>query len=299
MNFVQRLGAAAGRIEQRLAALMADCGPPEGERLGAAMRHALLGGGKRFRPFLVVESAALFGLSEAAALDAACGFECVHCYSLAHDDLPCMDDDALRRGRPTVHKAFDDWTAILAGDALLTLAFEIMSRPQTHPDPVVRAELALVLARAAGGRGMVQGQMLDLAAEKRGEPKTQTLAHVQTLHSLKTGALIAAACEAGAVLARVAPDQRAALQAYGARLGLAFQIADDLLDAEGETHTVGKATGKDHVAGKATMVSLMGVENARAALADAVASATAALRPFGKRAGVLIEAAEFAASRAH
>jgi farnesyl diphosphate synthase len=299
MNFVQRLGAAASRIEQRLAALMADCGPPEGERLGAAMRHALLGGGKRFRPFLVVESAALFGVEERAALDAACAFECVHAYSLAHDDLPCMDDDALRRGRPTVHKAFDEWTAILAGDALLTLAFEIMARPQTHRDPTVRAELALVLARAAGGRGMVQGQMLDLAAEKRGEPKTQTLAHVRLLHSLKTGELIAAACEAGAVLAQATPEQRAALRSYGEHLGLAFQIADDLLDAEGDTHTVGKATGKDHAAGKSTMVSLMGVANARAALAETIASATAALRPFGERAGVLLEAAEFAASRAH
>ncbi len=150
MTFVQRLGAAAGLIEQRLTELLAECGPEEGGRLNAAMRHALLGGGKRFRPFLVIESAGLFGIEAQAALDAAAAFECVHCYSLVHDDLPSMDNDDVRRGQPTVHKAFDEWTAILAGDALLTLAFEILARPQTNADPGVRAELTRVLARAAG-----------------------------------------------------------------------------------------------------------------------------------------------------
>ena len=299
MKFVQRLGAAAGLVEERLKMLAAECGPGKGERLGAAMRHALLGGGKRFRPFLVIEAAALFGIDARASIDAAAAFECVHCYSLVHDDLPCMDDDSLRRGQPTVHKAYDEWTAILAGDALLTLAFEIMARPQTHADARVRAELALLLARAAGGRGMVQGQMLDLAADKLGAPQSPTLDHVRALQGLKTGALIAAACEAGAILAQAPAAKRAALKSYGEHLGLAFQIADDLLDAEGDSQTVGKATGKDHAAGKATLVSLMGLAAARARLAEAVESAQAALAPFGERAAVLIEAARFAASRAH
>jgi farnesyl diphosphate synthase len=297
MTFVQRLAAAAGGIEQRLAELLAECGPDKGSRLGAAMRHALLGGGKRFRPFLVIESAALFGAVPAAALDAAAAFECVHCYSLAHDDLPAMDDDDLRRGQPTVHKAFDEWTAILAGDALLTLAFEIIARPHTHVDPAVRAELAHVLAHAAGGRGMVLGQMLDLEAEKRGEPQRPTAEHVRRLQALKTGALIAASCEAGAVLGRATPEQRAALRGYGENLGLAFQIADDLLDAEGDAAAMGKAAGKDSAAGKATLVELIGIEDARAQLADAVSAAEAQLAGFGAGAAPLIDAARFAASR--
>ncbi len=219
MTFVQRLAAAAGLTEQRLTELLSECGPESGTRLGAAMRHALLGGGKRFRPFLLLESARLFGMDPRAALDAAAAFECVHCYSLVHDDLPSMDNDDLRRGQPTAHKAFDEWTAILAGDALLTLAFEIAARPQTHPDAGVRAELALVLAHAAGGRGMVLGQMLDLEAEKRGEPAGMSAAHVRRLQALKTGALIAAACEAGAVMAGAADDQRAVTAALRRKSG--------------------------------------------------------------------------------
>jgi farnesyl diphosphate synthase len=297
MTFVQRLGGAAGLVEQRLTELLSECGPEEGQRLGAAMRHALLGGGKRFRPFLVIESAALFGIEAGAALDTAAAFECVHCYSLVHDDLPCMDDDDLRRGQPTVHKAFDEWTATLAGDALLTLAFEIIGRPQTHADAGVRVELTRVLARAAGGRGMVLGQMLDLAAEKRNEPKRPTIEHVRRLQTLKTGALIAAACEAGAVLARAPDAERSALKRYGDNLGLAFQIADDLLDAEGDAEAMGKATGKDSAAGKATLMGLIGIKDARAQLAEAVSGAERELKSFGNRAGVLIEAAHFAASR--
>lgn len=299
MTFVQRLGATAGLIERRLSDLLAECGPEVGERLEAAMRHALLGGGKRFRPFLVMESAALFGVAPSAAIDAAAAFECVHCYSLVHDDLPAMDDDAMRRGLPTVHKAFDEWTAILAGDALLTLAFEIMARPETHPDASVRAELTRLLAHAAGGRGMVLGQMLDLAAEKRSEPSHPTVDHVRRLQALKTGALLAASCEAGAVLASAPDEERQALRRYGERLGLAFQIADDLLDAEGSAETVGKATGKDSAAGKATLVSLLGIGPARAELAEAVHAAERELAPFGDRAAALIEAARFSAHRAH
>jgi farnesyl diphosphate synthase len=223
----------------------------------------------------------------------------VHCYSLVHDDLPAMDDDDLRRGQPTVHKVYDEWTAILAGDALLTLAFEILARPATHSDAAVRAELVLALARAAGARGMVEGQMLDLQADKRGEPAQLTLAHICELQSLKTGALIACACEAGAILAQAKAEERAALRRYGEQLGLAFQIADDLLDAEGDVETLGKATGKDHAAGKATLVSLLGPEAARSKLAEAEQRAIEALSHFGDKAAVLIEAAHFAASRAH
>jgi farnesyl diphosphate synthase len=299
MTFVQRLGAAARLVEQRLSEILAECGPEEGGRLNAAMRHALLGGGKRFRPFLVIESAGLFGIEAKAALDAAAAFECVHCYSLVHDDLPSMDNDDVRRGQPTVHKAFDEWTAILAGDALMTLAFEILARPQTNADAGVRAELTCVLARAAGGRGMVLGQMLDLEAEKRGGPQRMTAERVRQLQSLKTGALIAAACEAGAVLARAPNEQRAALKSYGDKLGLAFQIADDLLDAEGDAERMGKATGKDSAAGKATLVGIIGIAEARAQLAAAVADAERELRGFGDKAVTLIEAAHFAASRGH
>jgi len=299
MTFMQRLGAAAGLIEQRLSELLAECGPEKGERLAAAMQHALLGGGKRFRPFLVVETAALFDVPAEKALDAGAAFECVHCYSLAHDDLPSMDDDEVRRGRPTVHKAFDEWTAILAGDALLTLAFEVIARPQTHRDPAIRAELARLLAHASGGRGMVLGQMLDLAADKRGEPASPTLDHVRRLQALKTGALLAASCEAGAVLGDAGSDHRAAVRRYGEHLGLAFQIADDLLDAEGDAETVGKATGKDSAAGKATLVSLLGIEAARAQLDEAVRGAERELEPFGEKAATLIEAARFTASRGH
>ncbi len=298
MTFVQRLGTSAGLIEQRLAELLAECGPEKGERLAAAMQHALLGGGKRFRPFLVIECAALFEVPAIGALDTAAAFECVHSYSLVHDDLPSMDDDAMRRGQPTVHKAFDEWTAILAGDALLTLAFEILARGETHADATVRAKLTLLLARAAGARGMVLGQMLDLAAEKRGEPAYHSAEHVRRLQALKTGALLAASCEAGAVVAGASDEERAMLHRYGEKLGLAFQIADDLLDAEGDASTVGKATGKDTAAGKATLVSLIGIDAARAELGAAVSGAERELAPFGDKADTLIEAARFVANRA-
>lgn len=299
MTFVQRLAARAERIEQHLTEMLAKYGPQNGSRLNAAMGHALLGGGKRFRPFLVIESAALFGVPNDGALDAAAAFECVHCYSLAHDDLPSMDNDDLRRGRPTVHKAFDEWTAILAGDALLTLAFEIMASERAHAEPVVRSRLVSLLAKAAGGRGMVLGQMLDLEAEKRNEPAKPSADHIRHLQALKTGALIAAACEAGAVLASASNAERGALRTYGEKLGLAFQIADDLLDAEGDAATMGKAAGKDAAAGKATLVDLIGIDDARAQLADAVRGAEMALAPFGERASPLIQAAHFAAKREH
>jgi farnesyl diphosphate synthase len=296
MAFSQRLAQAATLLEARLAELFdgmaADGTPP---RLLAAMRHAALGGGKRIRPFLLIECAGLFGVQPVATLSAAAALECVHCYSLVHDDLPAMDDDDLRRGRPTVHKAFDEWTAILAGDALLTAAFEVLASPDTHPDAGVRAELAVGLARASGGAGMVGGQCLDLEADKLGQPPRPTLAGVRRLQAMKTGALIRYACEAGAILGGGDGEQRRALIAYGERLGRAFQIADDLLDVEGEAATVGKATGKD--VGKATLVSLMGVDAAKAELAKLEAEALAALQLFGPRADVLREAASFVVRR--
>jgi farnesyl diphosphate synthase len=296
MAFSQRLAQAATLVEVRLAELcdgLAAAGTPP--RLVEAMRHAALGGGKRVRPFLVIECAGLFGVPPRAALAATAALECVHCYSLVHDDLPAMDDDDTRRGRPTVHKAFDEWTAILVGDALLTVAFELLASPDTHADAVVRAELAIGLARAAGPAGMVGGQCLDLQADKLDQPPRPTLADVQRLQAMKTGALIRYACEAGAVLGGASTEQRRALAVYGERLGRAFQIADDLLDVEGEAATVGKATGKD--AGKATLVSIMGVSAAKAELAKLEADALAALHSFGVRADILREAAAFVVRR--
>lgn len=303
MLFQKRLAEAAQLVAARLGVLLAGDSPVyEGltsppERLTAAMQHAVLGGGKRFRPFLVIESARLFGLEPRTALDAAVALECLHCYSLVHDDLPAMDNDDMRRGQPTVHKAFDEWTAILAGDGLLTLAFDILARPQTHDDPAVRAELVLALARAAGPGGMAGGQAFDLEADKLGLPRQPTVEHIRRLQAMKTGALIAYAAESGAILGCGTAVERAALQVYGDHLGFAFQIADDLLDASGDAATVGKAVGKDAAAGKATLVSLLGPDQARAALAAAEAAAIAALVPFGERAHVLAEAARFVSSR--
>jgi farnesyl diphosphate synthase len=269
-------------------------------RLLDAMRYACLGGGKRFRPFLVVESAALFAVPHDRALTAAAAVECVHCYSLVHDDLPAMDNDDLRRGRPTAHKAFDEATAILAGDGLLTLAFDIVSHEQVHPNAGVRLELISGLARAAGLGGMVGGQMLDLAAEGRFTPgRAQSLGAAETkqLQAMKTGALLRFACLAGAILAEAGSTERAALERYGTAVGEAFQIADDLLDIEGDLATVGKATGKDAAAHKATLVGVLGIEGARERLSLLVSEAEAALTPFGANGGVLKAAARFVANR--
>jgi farnesyl diphosphate synthase len=302
-DFGTRLAAVAGETEGLLERLLDDeavtgetARPP---RLLAAMQHAVLGGGKRLRPFLLVESAALFGTARGAALLAGCALELVHCYSLVHDDLPAMDDDDLRRGRPTVHKAFDAATAILAGDALLTLAFDVVARAEVHPDASVRVALVLELARAAGLGGMAGGQMLDLAAEGRfaDAPKPAREADVLMLQAMKTGALIRFGCCAGAMLADVQDERRAALERYGTALGQAFQIADDLLDVEGDAATVGKQTGKDAAAGKATIVELLGVANARTRLAALVTEATEALSVFGPKASTLAAAARFVAER--
>ncbi len=261
------------------------------------MRHALLGGGKRFRPFLVVESAALFGVSPHAAIEAAAALECVHCYSLAHDDLPAMDNDELRRGRPTVWKAYDEWTAILVGDALQALAFEILGSPSCHADAVVRSALVAVMARASGAAGMVGGQALDLGASHNPAPQPYNAADVLKIQVMKTGGLIAAACEMGAILGGAGDSERRALCDFGAALGLAFQLSDDLLDAEGGTERVGKATGKDAAAGKATLVSLLGVAEARRRLSGIVKDADAAMLPFGVKGSILSEAAHYMAER--
>jgi farnesyl diphosphate synthase len=302
--FLARLDAVAADTEALLDRLLA-AKPADGEvsrpaRLLEAMRYSSLGGGKRFRPFLVVECAALFEVPRERALMAGAALECVHCYSLVHDDLPAMDNDALRRGQPTAHKKFDEATAILAGDGLLTFAFDILSRPQTHPDAGVRVELVCALARASGLGGMAGGQMLDLAAEGRfatGGPQRLSEAEVRMLQAMKTGALLRFACQAGGILAAATPAERRALENYGAAVGQAFQIADDLLDLEGDAALVGKQTGKDAAAGKATMVSALGEDGARACLRQLVADAEQALAPFGSSAAVLIEGAHFVAER--
>ncbi len=302
--FLSRLDAVAAETEALLDRLLAAT-PIDGEtsrpaRLIEAMRYASLGGGKRFRPFLVVESAALFNVPRQSALMTGAALECVHCYSLVHDDLPAMDNDALRRGQPTAHKKFDEATAILAGDGLLTLAFDILSRPQTHSDAAVRIELVTALARAAGLGGMVGGQMLDLAAEGRFAgtgPQRLGETDVRTLQAMKTGALLRFACQAGGILASATRSQREALERYGSAVGQAFQIADDLLDLEGDPTLVGKSTGKDAAAGKATMVGVLGVSSAKARLNRLVAEAEQALAPFGPAAAILIEGAKFVADR--
>lgn len=273
-------------------------------RLIAAMRHGALGGGKRLRPYLTSAAAGLFlpadgGASHRGPLRAGVAIELVHCYSLVHDDLPSMDDDDLRRGKPTVHKAFDEATAILAGDALLTLAFELMADEETHPDPRIRADLTLGLARAAGLGGMVGGQMLDLEAEGRYGPRSLSQDDIRTLQAMKTGAMLAFSAQAGAIVAGAGDEDEACLLAYGKALGAAFQVADDILDREADAQALGKAVGKDAAAGKGTLVDMLGIDGARRECARLVAEAEAALAPFGERAEHLRAAAHFTASRKH
>ena len=301
-DFSHRLAAVAAEIEALLDRLLAVAPAPgeiaRPERLLAAMRHAALGGGKRLRPFLLVESAALFGTARSGALLAGCALELVHCYSLVHDDLPAMDDDDLRRGRPTVHKAFDEATAILAGDALLTLAFDVMAREEVHRAPAVRVALVNELARAAGLGGMAGGQMLDLAAEGRfAKKRALAIAEIEILQAMKTGALIRFACRAGAILGEADAAALASLDRYGRAIGQAFQIADDLLDLESDAATLGKAAGKDAAAGKATLVSALGPPGAHARLDALVREAEDALAAFAAKADTLRAAARFVAER--
>jgi farnesyl diphosphate synthase len=300
-DFTDALTRAADLIEALLDELLAPTAR-RGEiarpsRLVAAMRHATLGGGKRLRPFLAVETARMLGAEGVAAMRAGAAIELLHCYSLVHDDLPAMDDDDMRRGRSTVHRAYDEATAILAGDALQTLAFEVLADPATHPDAEVRAELVLGLARAAGVAGMAGGQMLDLAAEGRYGVTSSQETQIRQIDALKTGAIIAFAVEAGAIIARADHAVRSDLLRYGRAIGQAFQIADDLLDREGSAEAVGKRTGKDQEHGKATLIELLGPEAARRECARLVDEALAGLQPFGDRADVLRQAARFTVAR--
>ena len=298
-----RLDAAmrecADRIEGVMEALLGD-GAEAGETfrppvLLAAMRHGSLGGGKRLRPFLFTECAALCGARGGAVDRVAAALELVHCYSLVHDDLPAMDDDDLRRGRPTVHVAYDEATAILAGDALMTLACDAIAAVETALPGATRATLVSMLSRASGVGGMGGGQMLDLMAES----ETPGEAGIVRLQAMKTGALIRFACEGGAVAAGAGDGERAALRRYGETVGLAFQLADDLLDVTQSAEAMGKATGKDAGAGKGTLVGLKGVDWTRGRLDELVAEADAHLAPFGEAAGMLRAAATFIAKRDH
>lgn len=300
-DFRRRLDAAAEATEAKLDALLAPA-PLAGEiarpqRLLEAMRYATLGGGKRLRPFLVVESARLFGVTGEGALRTAAALEMIHCYSLVHDDLPAMDDDDLRRGRPTAHKAFDEATAILAGDGLLTYAFDIVADPVTHADAQIRARLVLALARAAGLGGMVGGQALDLEAEKAKAPLSQD--EILQLQAMKTGALLRFAVDAGAILGGATPTAARALTRYGEALGAAFQIADDILDAEGDTAALGKRAGKDAERNKATLIGALGLDAARARRDSLVQAAVDALGEtgFGEATLILGQAARFVAAR--
>ncbi|MEJ6783590.1 polyprenyl synthetase family protein [Aminobacter sp. Piv2-1] len=289
----ERADAVEGMLRQILGERLLPGEIDRPEHLMAAMRHGALNGGKRLRPFLVLESAALFDADGEAAMRVATALECVHCYSLIHDDLPAMDDDDVRRGQPTVHRAFDEATAILAGDGLLTYAFDIVADEATQLPAERRAALVLALARAAGPGGMVGGQALDLDAE-RNKPDE---AGIIRLQAMKTGALIRFACEAGAVIAGAPAGERERLAEFGSAVGLAFQLADDLLDLTADAGTMGKATNKDAAAGKATLVALHGAAWARAQLAGLVTQAHALLEPFGERAAMLKAAASFVADR--
>jgi farnesyl diphosphate synthase len=262
-------------------------------RVYDAMRYSALAPGKRLRPLLALASARLFGVAKRSALQVAAAIEMVHAYSLIHDDLPAMDDSDLRRGRPTCHKEFDEATAVLAGDGLLTMAFEVLAHPDTHGDPGVRCELVAALASAAGAAGMVGGQMIDLIAERQ----TLDIGAITRLQRMKTGALIAFSCEAGAILAKAATELRTALRGYAHDLGLAFQIADDLLDVEGSAAETGKPVGADAAAGKATFVSILGAERARGQAELLIEQAVAHLDLFEQRAELLRQVARFVVNR--
>jgi farnesyl diphosphate synthase len=290
------LSAALSRVGGVVEAALDSLLPPEEgaeARLARSMRYATLGGGKRMRAFLVMEGAALFSVAEACAARVAASIEMLHAYSLVHDDLPAMDDDDLRRGKQSTHKAFDEATAILAGDALQARAFEVLAEPDTHSDPQARCELVAALGAAAGARGMAGGQMIDMLAEG------QTLdgPAVTRLQALKTGRLIQFSAEAGAILGRAPLMQRHQLAAYGRDLGAAFQIADDLLDAEASPEEMGKRTGKDQAAGKATMVAVLGVARARQQADMLARQAAGHLDGFGERAALLRALASFVVAR--
>jgi farnesyl diphosphate synthase len=291
-NLADAMAETGRLINQAIEDLLPEVAGDE-NRVIQAMRYSCLAGGKRLRPLLVLETSKLFGVAQSCAVRGAAAIEFVHCYSLIHDDLPAMDDSDLRRGRPTSHKQFDEATAILAGDALLTMAFEILAHPATHEDPNIRCQLVTALATGAGAAGMVGGQMLDLM----GENKTLDAAGIARLQRLKTGELISFSCEAGAILGRASPPQRAALKAYAHDLGLAFQMADDILDATGSEEDTGKSVGQDAAAGKSTFVSILGLEQAKEQAAMIAAQAAKHLDIFEDRAGTLRELAQYVVER--
>ena len=287
------LAAFGKRLEAVLDSLVSASG--NAERLYQAMRYALLGGGKYLRPYIVDASAGIFEVSQTASLRTGAAVEMIHAYSLVHDDLPAMDDDDLRRGRATCHRAFDEATAILAGDALLTLAFQTLAEPETHADGQVRAALVAALADCAGGRGMVGGQMMDLESEHA----PVGVDAVFDIMRLKTGALLTFSAMAGAILGQADDRARQALRDFGSDLGLAFQMKDDLLDVEGDEASLGKRAAKDAAAGKATLVSLLGVEGAHREARRTSDAALAHLDCFGPRADRLRSVAVFVLTRDH
>ena len=294
LNLDAQARAVSAEVDALFTALLKVPGDGR-DRLFAAMAHAAVGGGKRLRPLLTVAAARLYGIDRTRAVRAGAAIEAIHVYSLVHDDLPCMDDDDLRRGKPTVHKAFDEATAVLAGDSLHALAFEILADPATHENPAVRADLILDLARASGRDGMAGGQMMDLAAEGR----PLDIGAITRLQQLKTGALIEHAVEAACIMGQIEPHARTPLRGYARNVGLAFQIADDLIDHSGDEGAAGKRVGKDAGAGKATFVSLLGEERARAQAGLLVAQAIEHLQDRGAEADLLRAIARFAVERDH
>jgi farnesyl diphosphate synthase len=294
-QFEQRLNEVADRITVALDQLIPPASGPEAN-LMRAMRHGALSKGKRLRPFITIEVGRMFGAQEKALLRAAAAVECMHAYSLIHDDLPCMDDDDYRRGQPTVHKAFGEATAVLAGDALQALAFEIMASPETHRDALMRVKLIERMAVASGPRGMVGGQMIDMNPVSEADEPLQVLTRMQ---KLKTGALITLAGEVGALLGGALENERQAIAGYTNDLGLAFQIVDDLLDVEGDPEILGKATAKDRLAGKVNFVSLLGIEGAQDRVRYLAAQAKQHLASFGTRASSLLHTVDFVLNRRH
>ncbi|MFN3747658.1 MAG: polyprenyl synthetase family protein [Sphingorhabdus sp.] len=288
----EAIAQVAADVDDLFDTLLAVSDDPR-QRLFEAMRHAAIGGGKRLRPLLVVATASIFNVARSYAVRAGTAVEAIHVYSLVHDDLPCMDDDDMRRGKPTVHKAFDEATAVLAGDSLHALAFEILADPATHPDPFTRGEMIATLATASGPDGMAGGQMMDLEAEK----SNFDLPTVTRLQALKTGALIAASVEIGAILGHVAPEGRTHLRGYARDIGLAFQIVDDIMDVEGDETLAGKALGKDADAGKATFVSLMGLDRAKQQAEILVDQAISHLSSYGHEADLLRAIARYILER--
>ena len=297
--FLDQLKADTGQIEAMLKALLDD--KPRSselvrpEKLLNAMRYGVLNGGKRLRPFLLIETARMLGLESEGVVRAAAALEYVHCYSLIHDDLPAMDNDDLRRGKPTVHIAYDEATAILAGDSLLTLAFDILADEATHPDATIRANLVLGLSQNAGIGGMAGGQILDIVSEGR----DRTEAEIRQMQAMKTGALLRFACQAGAICAGADQETQDRMRRFGTLIGLAFQLADDLLDVTATSEQLGKTAGKDLASQKATLVSLNGIDATRAELAQLIEDAESELAPFGQSANILKATARFIANRTY